>query len=157
MSSRNLKLNLIYTYLVIEITPTLQLDENEVQLDFIHSSGPGGQNVNKVATAVQLRFDVNHSPSLEPEVKERLAKLAGSRMTGDGVLVLDAHRFRTQEQNRVDAINRLVALIQQALVVPKIRRKTRPTVTSSAARVNEKKRRSVIKRTRRYRPEEWEE
>ncbi len=156
MSSGNLNLNLIYTYLVIEITPTLRLDDSEVQLDFIRSSGPGGQNVNKVATAVQLRFDVRRSPSLEPEVKERLAKLAGSRMTEDGVLVLDAHRFRTQEQNRVDAINRLVALIQKALAKPKIRRKTRPTVTSSAARVNEKKRRGVLKRTRRYRPEDWE-
>ncbi len=141
---------------MIEITPTLKLDESEVQLDFVRSSGPGGQNVNKVATAVQLRFDVRRSPSLELEVKDRLAKLAGSRMTEDGVLVLDARRFRTQEQNRVDAINRLVALIQKALAEPKIRRKTRPTVTSSAARVNEKKRRGVIKRTRRYIPEEWE-
>lgn len=93
---------------------------------------------------------------MEPEVKERLVKLAGSRMTEDGVLVLDARRFRTQEQNRIDAINRLVALIQKALEKPKIRRKTRPTVTSSAARVNEKKRRGVLKRTRRYIPEEWE-
>ncbi len=141
---------------MIEITPTVRLDDSEIQLDFIRASGPGGQNVNKVATAVQLRFDVRNSPSLEPEVKERLVKLAGSRMTEDGVLILDAHRFRTQEQNRMDALARLIALVQKALEKPKIRRKTRPTITSSAARVNEKKRRGVLKRTRRYLPEEWE-
>ena len=142
---------------MIEVTSAVRIDDSEIQLDFIRASGPGGQNVNKVASAVQLRFDVLHSPSLEPEVKERLAKLAGSRMTEDGVLILDARRFRTQEQNRIDALARLVALIQQALVAPKVRRKTRPTHTSSAARVDSKVRRGVMKRTRRYKAAEWED
>ena len=112
--------------------------------------------MNKVSTAVQLRFDLLHSPSLEPDVKERLAKLAGSRLTAEGVLIIEAKRFRTQEKNRIDALARLVALIQQALVPPKVRRKTRPTRTSSAARVDSKVRRGAVKRTRRYNPEEWE-
>jgi ribosome-associated protein len=141
---------------MIEVTPSVKIDESEIQLDFIRASGPGGQNVNKVSTAVQLRFDLLHSPSLEPDVKERLAKLAGSRLTAEGVLVIEAKRFRTQEKNRIDALARLVALIQQALPAPKVRRKTRPTRTSSAARVDSKVRRGVIKRTRRYNPEEWE-
>jgi ribosome-associated protein len=141
---------------MIEVTPSIKIDENEIQLDFIRSSGPGGQNVNKVASAVQLRFDVRNSPSLEPEVKERLTKLAGSRVTEDGVLIIEAKRYRTQEQNRFDAIQRLVTLIQKALVKPKIRRATRPTLTAKAARVGDKKKRGDIKRTRRYVPEEWE-
>lgn len=141
---------------MIEVTPSVKIDDSEIQLDFIRASGPGGQNVNKVSTAVQLRFDLLHSPSLEPDVKERLSKLAGSRMTAEGVLVIEAKRYRTQEKNRIDAVARLVALIQQALVPPKIRRKTRPTRTSSAARVDSKVRRGVIKRTRRYKSDEWE-
>jgi len=141
---------------MIEISPTLHLEESEIQLDFIRASGPGGQNVNKVSTAVQLRFDLLHSPSLDPDVKERLSKLAGSRLTAEGVLVIEAKRFRTQEKNRINALARLVSLIQQALVPPKVRRKTRPTRTSSAARVDSKVRRGVVKRTRKYKPEEWE-
>jgi ribosome-associated protein len=141
---------------MIEITPSLSLDESEIQLDFIRSSGPGGQNVNKVATAAQLRFDIRNSPALAPEVKERLIKLAGSRVTDEGVLIIEAKRYRTQEQNRLDAIQRLVSLIQKALEAPKVRRKTRPSVTSSAARVDEKKRRGIIKRTRKFNPGEWE-
>jgi len=98
---------------MIEITPTLSLDDSEVTLDFIRSSGPGGQNVNKVATAVQLRFDLRSSPSLPADAKERLVKLAGSRMTDEGFLLIEAKRYRTQEQNRADAILRLAALIQK--------------------------------------------
>jgi ribosome-associated protein len=141
---------------MIEITPTLFLDDSEVQLDFVRASGPGGQNVNKVATSVQLRFNVMASPSLESDVKERLVKLAGSKMTADGILIIEARRYRTQEQNRFDAIQRLAGLIQKALVKPKIRRPTHPGVTAKAARLGEKKQRGAIKRTRRYNPEEWE-
>jgi len=140
---------------MIEVTSSVKIEESEIQLDFVRASGPGGQNVNKVASSVQLRFDVRNSPSLYPDVKERLIKLAGSRMTDDGILIIEAKRYRTQEQNRVDAIARLVALVQKALVEPKLRKKTRPSRTSSAARVDEKKRRGVIKRTRQYKPEEW--
>jgi ribosome-associated protein len=141
---------------MIEITPGLKIDENEIQVDYVRASGPGGQNVNKVSTAAQLRFDVRNSPSLAPEVKERLIQLAGSRVTEDGILIIEAKRYRTQEQNRLDAVQRLVALVQQALVEPKLRRKTRPSRTSSAARVDEKKRRGGIKRIRRFVPGEWE-
>lgn len=142
---------------MIEISPTLKLDESELQFDFIRSAGPGGQNVNKVSTACQLRWDVRATSVLLPEVKERLIKLAGSRVTEDGVLIIEARRYRTQEQNRLDAIQRLIALVQKALEAPKPRKKTRPSVTSSAARVNEKKRRGAVKRTRRYNPADWEE
>jgi len=99
---------------MIEVISSLKIDESEIHFDFIRASGPGGQNVNKVASSVQLRFDVRNSPSLYPDVKDRLIKLAGSRMTDEGVLLIEAKRYRTQEQNRLDAVQRLVSLIQQA-------------------------------------------
>ncbi len=120
-------------------------------------SGPAVlQGMNKVATAAQLRFNIRATAALEEEVKERLIKLAGSRVTEEGVLIIDARRYRTQEQNHLDALARLTALVQQALVAPKARKKTRPTRTASAARVDAKVRRGTLKRTRRYHPEDWE-
>ncbi len=141
---------------MIEVTPSVSIEESEIQFDFIRSTGPGGQNVNKVATAVQLRWDVRATTALPPDVKERLARLAGSRITGEGILIIEARRYRTQEQNRFDAVQRLVALVRKALEAPKPRRKTRPSVTASAARVGAKRQRGELKRIRRYNPEEWE-
>lgn len=141
---------------MIEVTPTLKIDESEIQYDFIRASGPGGQNVNKVASSVQLRFDVRNSSSLEPAVKERLIKLAGSRVTEDGILIIEAKRYRTQEQNRFDATQRLITWIQKALEKPKERKATRPSVTAKAARVGDKKKHGEVKRIRRYVPEDWE-
>ena len=112
---------------MIEVTPAVQINESEIQLDFIRASGPGGQNVNKVASSVQLRFSIPNSPSLAPDVKERLIKLAGSRVTEEGVLIIEAKRYRTQEQNRLDAIRRLVVWIQKALETPKPRIKVKPS------------------------------
>lgn len=142
---------------MISITPSISLDESEIQLDFIRAAGPGGQNVNKVSTAVQLHFDIQHSPSLPDEVKGRLVKLAGSAVTGEGVLVLTARRFRTQEQNRLEAVRRLTVLIQKAAEQPKKRKPTRPGAAATGARLRDKMRRGEIKRTRKYNPEEWEE
>ena len=140
---------------MIEITPSLSLEESELRFDFVRASGPGGQNVNKVASAIKLYFDVRASPSLPEDVKARLVRLAGKRLTVDGVLVIDARRYRTQEQNRLDAIQRLAALVQKALEAPKPRKKTRPSVTAKAARLDEKKRRGLTKRLRRYDPSDW--
>lgn len=130
-----------------EISPSLQIDERELQIDFVRASGPGGQNVNKVATAAQLRFDVNAS-SLPEEVKARLVRLAGNRVTGDGVLLIEAKRFRTQEQNREDAVQRFMDLVRKALIPPKPRRKTKPTAASKAKRLQAKKVRGATKRLR---------
>ena len=133
---------------MISVAPGISLDENEIELSFIRSSGPGGQNVNKVATAVQLRFDIPHSPSLPPAVRERVRVAGGNRVSRDGVLIITAHRFRSQEMNRRDAIERLVALIREAAVPPKRRRPTRPTRASRQRRLEGKRRRGEIKRTR---------
>ncbi|PKN96377.1 MAG: aminoacyl-tRNA hydrolase, partial [Chloroflexi bacterium HGW-Chloroflexi-5] len=124
--------------------------------DFIRSAGPGGQNVNKVATACQLRFDVRQSLSLTEPVKERLIKLAGSRMTDEGVLVLEARRYRTQEQNRADALLRLTTLIEKATIEPKTRRATRPSLSAKAQRVDSKKKRGETKQARRIHPSDLE-
>jgi ribosome-associated protein len=132
---------------MIEITPSLQIDERELQIDFIRASGPGGQNVNKVATAVQLRFDV-HASSLPQDVKGRLIQYAGSRITSEGELLIEAKRFRTQEQNREDAIQRFTTLLRKSLVKPKARKKTKPSQASKEERLKEKKRRGEIKKMR---------
>lgn len=134
---------------MIRVTNSIHLDEEEIEEHFIRSSGPGGQNVNKLATAVQLRFDVARSPNLPEPVRQRLCRLAGRRLTGDGVLVIDARRFRTQERNRRDALERLVALVREAATPTKPRKATRPTAASKRRRLEEKQRRGALKRHRR--------
>lgn len=134
---------------MIHITPTIAIDESEIQLEFVRASKPGGQKVNKVATAVQLRFDVANSPSLPDDVRERLFRLASRRITQDGVLIIRAERFRTQDRNREDAIDRLIELICKAAEKPKPRRTTRPTLASKRRRLEDKRRRGETKRARR--------
>ena len=133
---------------VIQITPALTLDRNEIQISYVQASGPGGQNVNKVATAAQLRFNVAQSTSLPAEVRERLIALAGKSVTQEGWLVITARRYRTQERNRRDAIDRLIAWIRAAARKPKRRRKTRPSRAARERRLESKRRRSEIKRLR---------
>lgn len=136
---------------MIRITHTVSIDEKELDESFVRSSGPGGQNVNKVSTAVELRFDVRASPNLTEPVRLRLEKLAGSRLTKTGVLIIFADRFRTQEANRTDARARLVALIKQATIAPKFRVKTKPTKASKERRIEGKKQRSGVKKLRQSR------
>lgn len=133
---------------MIEITPDIQLDEGEFNLDFVRSAGPGGQNVNKVSTAVQLSFDAAHSPSLPEEVRVRLLRLAGRRASKEGVIVIKAYQYRSQEQNRQAAVTRLVELVQQAAERPRVRRPTRPSHAAHARRLAAKKQRSQLKRQR---------
>lgn len=137
---------------MIRINASIGIDEREIEESFVRASGPGGQNVNKLSTAVQLRFDVRNSPSLPPEVRERLEHLAGSRLTRDGVLIIIAQRHRTQARNRQDALDRLIDLARKAAVAPQPRRATKPTRASRERRVETKKRRSGVKRLRRVKP-----
>jgi ribosome-associated protein len=137
---------------MIRVTADIAIDEREIEESFVRSSGPGGQNVNKLATAVQLRFDVRRSPAFAEDVRARLERLAGSRLTNDGVLVIIAQRHRTQARNRADALERLVGLIRQAAIAPLKRRPTRPTRASRERRIEGKKRRAGIKHLRRLKP-----
>jgi ribosome-associated protein len=134
---------------MIRITAAIAIDESEILEEFVRASGPGGQNVNKVATAVQLRFDVANSPSLPDEVRRRLILLAGKRVTQEGVLIIDARRFRAQERNRQDAMDRLIDLVRRAARKPVPRRRTRPTRASKERRLEAKRRRSETKQRRR--------
>jgi len=133
---------------MIYITSTIAINENEIKQEFIHASGHGGQNINKVSTAVQLRFNVGSSPSLPDDIRKRLVNLAGKKITEDGVLIIHAQRFRTQERNRQDAFDRLVTLIRKASEKPKVRRETRPTLASKRRRLEAKHHRSKAKRMR---------
>jgi ribosome-associated protein len=134
---------------MIPVTDDVIIYETEIHMDFVRSSGPGGQNVNKVSTAVQLRFDVRNTASIPVEIQERLIRLAGKRVTAEGVLVIHASRFRTQERNRQDAIDRLVQLVRRAAEKPKRRVKTRPSLASKERQLAKKRRRSHIKKMRR--------
>jgi len=137
---------------MIRVNAQIELDEREIQEDFVRASGPGGQNVNKVSTAVQLRFDVARSPSLPDPVRVRLIALAGRRVTQDGVLILSAERFRSQRRNRDDALERLIELIREACEVDKPRRPTRPTLASRKRRLDSKQRRGETKKLRTAKP-----
>lgn len=137
---------------MIRVNGRIEIDERDIQETFVRASGPGGQNVNKVETAVQIRFDALGSPALPEDVKERLKTVAGSRMTQDGVIVITARTFRTQERNRQDAVDRLVEMIRKAAIRPTIRRPTRPTLASKKRRLDSKSKRSGLKALRTDKP-----
>jgi ribosome-associated protein len=142
---------------VIQVTPDIRLNEEEIQEVFMRASGPGGQKVNKTSSAVQIRFDVINSPSLPEDVRARLLRIAGQRINKEGVLVIEASRYRSQERNRQDALERLIELVRQATIRPKLRKKTRATQAAKHRRLQAKRRRSEIKRLRRPpHPEERE-
>jgi ribosome-associated protein len=138
--------------MLIPINCHLFLDDNEIEESFVRASGPGGQNVNKVSSAVQIRFDLSGSRSLPQDVRERLARLAGRRLTGDGVIVIIAQRYRTQERNRRDALDRLIALVRRAAVPPAPRRPTKPSRAAKERRLKAKARRAALKELRRGAP-----
>jgi len=138
-----------YAYRMIPITKDIAINEDELRFEFVRAAGPGGQNVNRVATAVQLRFDVRHSPTLPQNVRARLERLAGSRINKDGMLIINARRFRTQTRNRQDAIDRLSDLIRRAAQRRKPRKKTKPSKAARERRLEEKRHRSQIKKLRR--------
>jgi ribosome-associated protein len=133
---------------MLTVTPAIVIDDSEIELAFVHASGPGGQHVNKAATAVQLRFNAAGSPSLPDGVRERLVRLAGRRMTSDGMLVIDARRFRSQDRNRQDAFERLAELVRKAAVPPRPRRTTRPSQNAKQRRLEQKQQRGRVKRMR---------
>lgn len=141
---------------LIPVTPSIALDERELEFNFIRAAGPGGQNVNKVATAVQLRFDAINSQRLTNTVRHRVLSLAGRRATADGVIVISANRFRTQERNRSDAIGRLVDLVRRAAIVQKKRVPTRPSKSAKGKRLESKKRRGAIKSKRSIQSKDWD-
>ena len=134
---------------MIKVTDSISLHENEIQLDFIKASGPGGQNVNKVSSAVQLRFDAAGSSALSEEIRNRLKQISGRRMTAEGILIIEARRYRTQDRNREDAIDRLVTLIRKAAEKPRQRRRTKPPPAAKQKRLTAKRQRGEIKRRRR--------
>lgn len=138
---------------MLRITRNIVIDENDVEISFIRASGPGGQNVNKLSTAAQLRYDTRRL-ALDPDVAARLARLAGQRLTRDGVIVIHAQRFRTQERNRADATDRLIELLRQAAIRPTPRRATKPTLGSKQRRLESKKRRGDVKARRGRAPSE---
>ncbi|MBK8160579.1 MAG: aminoacyl-tRNA hydrolase [Rhodospirillaceae bacterium] len=139
---------------MIEVTSRIHLDEREIKESFIRASGPGGQNVNKVSSAVELRFDARNSPNLPEGVRERLMKLAGRRLTLGGEIVITAQSHRSQEMNRADALEKLLELIRAATIVPKARRKTKPTKASQQKRMESKAKRGGVKRLRQSRPDD---